>query len=91
MEVSKIINAIDEQISKLQEARSLLSGTANVVGKAGRGRPKGSKNAPKTVTFAPKRVMSEEGRARIAAAQRKRHALRKRNANKAAAVQEKAA
>ena len=46
MEVSRILEEIDSQISKLQQARELLSGTAVKVSK-GRGRPKGSKNARK--------------------------------------------
>ena len=39
MEVSRILEEIDSQISKLQQARELLSGTAVKVSK-GRGRPK---------------------------------------------------
>ena len=47
MEVSRIIAEIDAQISKLQQARALLSETSAPVApvvRVGRGRPKGSKN-----------------------------------------------
>jgi len=65
VEVSRIIAEIDEQISKLQQARELLSGTAVKV--KGRGRPKGSKNAKTAAKAAPrKRKISAEGRKRIA-------------------------
>jgi hypothetical protein len=85
---SSIIEAIDAEIEHLQQARAILTGTADApsTGKtSGRGRPKGSKNAMKAapVTTA-KRTMSAEGRARIADAQKKRHAAKKRAAKKAA-------
>ena len=77
MEVSRIIAEIDEQISKLQQARELLSGTAVKV--KGRGRPKGSKNAKTAAKAAPrKRKISAEGRKRIAEAMRKRWAERRK-------------
>jgi hypothetical protein len=51
VEVSRIIAEIDSQISKLQQARALLSETGAVpaapVKQARRGRPKGSKNSVK--------------------------------------------
>lgn len=96
MEVSRIISEIDSQIAKLQQARALLSDTSMVdvasvapVKRAGRGRPKGSKNgvrkaaaivkaaAPATKT-APKRKLSAEGRKRIAEAMKKRWAERRK-------------
>lgn len=77
MEVSRIIAEIDEQISKLQQARELLSGTAVKV--KGRGRPKGSKNAKTAAKAAPrKRKISAEGRKRIAEAMKKRWAERRK-------------
>src|ERR1700712_4420940 len=80
MEVSRIIAEIDLQISKLQQARQLLSGTTVV--KAGRGRPKGSKNAvpPASVADATprKRKLTPEGRKRIADAMKKRWAERRK-------------
>jgi hypothetical protein len=77
VEVSRIIAEIDEQISKLQQARELLSGTAVKV--KGRGRPKGSKNAKTAAKAAPrKRKISAEGRKRIAEAMKKRWAERRK-------------
>ena len=83
MEVSRIIAEIDAQISKLQQARELLSG-ADVVKRAGPGRPKGSKNSvPATpATAAKKRKLSPEGRKRIAEAMKRRWAERKKTAAK---------
>jgi hypothetical protein len=79
VEVSRIIAEIDAQISKLQQARALLSGTP---GPAGRGRPKGSKNAasvaPVPATSPRKRKLSAEGRKRIADAMKKRWAERRK-------------
>ena len=76
MEVSRIIAEIDAQISKLQQARTLLAGTA---APAGRGRPKGSKNAsPAAARPRKKRKLSPEGRKRIADAMKKRWAERRK-------------
>lgn len=81
MEVSRIIAEIDAQISKLQQARALLAGTIHVAS-AGRGRPKGSKNAA-SATPHKKRKLSPEGRKRIADAMKKRWAeRRKQNAKR---------
>jgi len=77
VEVSRILEEIDAQISKLQQARELLSGTAVKV--KGRGRPKGSKNAKTAAKAAPrKRKISAEGRKRIAEAMKKRWAERRK-------------
>jgi hypothetical protein len=87
MEVSRIIAEIDAQISKLQQARQLLSGTI-AAGSKGPGRPKGSKNA-KTATRAAatsKRRLSPEGRKRIADAMKRRWAERRKLAAKAGAA-----
>lgn len=87
MEVSRIIAEIDAQISKLQQARVLLSGAANSAGKRP-GRPKGSKNAKAAaVSAAPrKRKLSPEGRKRIADAMKKRWAERRKQAAKGTAA-----
>ncbi len=99
MEVSRIISEIDAQISKLQQARALLSETSVVspslvapVKRAGRGRPKGSKNSVKKAAavkvaapaakVATKRKLSPEGRKRIAEAMKKRWAERRKVAAK---------
>jgi hypothetical protein len=82
MEVSAIIAGIDEQISKLTEARQILEGQAGTTAKvtAGRGRPKGStKAAAPAVT---KRQLSPEGRKRIADAMKRRWADRRKAASK---------
>ena len=81
MEVSRIIAEIDLQISQLQKARELLSGTVAKTGK-GPGRPKGSKNskpAAAPAAAAPrKRKLSPEGRKRIAEAMKRRWAERRK-------------
>ena len=88
MEVSRIIAEIDAQISKLQQARTLLAGTTQVATK-GPGRPKGRKVAVKAAAPAPKkattrkRKLSPEGRKRIADAMKKRWAERRKQNAKA--------
>ena len=78
MNTEEILKAIDEQIGQLQQARQLLAGTtAPAEVPVRRGRPKGTKNkgavAPAPIPAkAVKRVMSAEGKARIAAAQKLR-------------------
>jgi hypothetical protein len=71
MNTSELLTAIDSEISRLQQVRSLLTG-----GKNGHTRP-GKKPAKK-------RILSAEARERIAAAQRKRWAAQKKAAKKAA-------
>ncbi len=88
MEVSRILSEIDAQISKLQQARALLAGTAPAV-HTGPGRPKGSKKGNKKAAAAPgstaprkKRKLSAEGRKRIADAMKKRWAERRKQSAK---------
>jgi len=89
MTYNDIIAAIDVELGKLHEVRTLLSGTTNVLTKISKpGRPKGSLNKATAFAEVPapvtaKRTMSAEGRAKIAEAQRKRHAAKKRAAKKA--------
>jgi len=92
VEVSRILAEIDTQISKLQQARALLSESTPAFAAAAkgakRGRPKGSKNSTKNTdgiaTKAaapapkPKRKLSAEGRKRIAEAMKKRWAERRK-------------
>ena len=82
MEVSRIIAEIDGQITKLQQARALLAEGSVAAPRAGRGRPKGSKNivAEKVsaATGTRKRELSPEGRKRIADAMKKRWAERRK-------------
>jgi hypothetical protein len=85
VEVSRIIAEIDAQISKLQQARALLSGISAPAARSGRGRPKGSKNtaaAAPPATPARKRKLSPEGRKRIADAMKKRWAERRKQTAK---------
>ena len=85
MNTEEIIKAIDAQIAKLQQVRELIAGSATpvVAVAARRGRPKGSTNKPAAAPVpvkASKRVMSAEGKARIAAAQKLRWAKQKNSA-----------
>ncbi len=84
MNIDEILQAIDKQITQLQQARALLTGSMNTQSTAKRrGRPAGSANKP-TPTIAPAtkkstaRSMSADGRARIAAAQKARWAAKKK-------------
>lgn len=83
MEVSRILAEIDAQIAKLQQARALLAGSesTNAIVKKAVGRPR--KSAGTTATRqAPaagrKRNLSPEARKRIADAQKKRWAERRK-------------
>ena len=89
MEVDSIISQIDAQIAKLTEARQVLQSVSSSPGtsakKAGRGRPKGSKNAATSIKAAAggapkKRKLSPEGRKAIADAMKRRWAERKSKA-----------
>ena len=86
MALSAILSVIDAHISQLQQARQLLSGSEVATGSAAlpakqRGRPPAIRK--EEAKPAGKRTMSEEARARIAAAQKKRWA-KSRKAAKAA-------
>ena len=80
MDTKEIIAQLDTEIARLQEVKSILSGTTTP--KAKRGRP----NKASIAVIAPvaaKRILSPEARARIAAAQKARWAKVKK-AKKAA-------
>src|ERR1035441_4276542 len=79
MESDSIISAIDAEIAKLQQARSLLAN-------GGKPNPVTTRKATKklSVKQPKKRVMSSEVRARIAEAQRKRWAAVKKTTKEAA-------
>jgi hypothetical protein len=66
MDTRSIIAAVDEEIARLRQVRSMLSG--------------GGFPGPFKKKTGAKRVMSAEARERIAAAQRKRWAKQKRAA-----------
>ena len=74
MAISDILASIDCDIAQLQQARALLSGGAAPTAKKAAGRPK--KVAKK------KRILSPEGRQRIAEAAKKRWAAKKAAATK---------
>jgi hypothetical protein len=73
MDTTEIIQTIDAEIARLEKARSLLNGDTTSPTK--RGRPPGSSV---TARAKPRRKMSAEGRARIAAAQKARWAKAKK-------------
>jgi hypothetical protein len=82
LNTANIIQEIDLEISRLEQAKAILSGTAD---KRSPGRPKQTQSVIKTVAVEPtKRVMSAEGRAKVAAAQKLRWAKSKRADRKAA-------
>ena len=78
--MNDILNQIDLEIERLQQARKLLSGTSDATstGKR-RGRPKGSFNKPAAPDKPAKRKMSPEGKAKIAAAQKARWAAARKS------------
>jgi hypothetical protein len=81
LNTGSIIQEIDLEISRLEQAKAILSGTAV---KRSPGRPKQTQAVLKTVAIEPtKRLLSAEARARIAAAQKLRWAKSRRAAKKA--------
>jgi hypothetical protein len=76
MNITGIVEAIDSEILRLQEARSLLTGQAAL--KRGLPRPAAGSIGKGKSAAAGKRTISPEGRARIAAAQKARWAKAKR-------------
>ena len=80
MDFNRLVHEIDAEISRLQQARALLTGEST---KRGPGRPKVAaashkSAAPAAKTTKRKRRLSPEGRKRIADAMRKRWAERKK-------------
>ena len=82
MALSDILASIDREIAHLQQARALLSGSAQVVAKKKAGRPRkvDVKPAPVIVKQVKKtkRNLSPEGRKRIAEAVKRRWAAQKK-------------
>lgn len=81
MDVTHILEAIDAEISRLQQARQAVAALdgASPVPARRPGRPKGSQNAATTAEGAPrkrKRNLSPEGRKRIQEAMKRRWADR---------------
>lgn len=81
MDFNHVIEVIDAEIARLQEARAVLAGSGQ---KRGPGRPKAPAATHKVIQAAAakpdkrKRRLSAEGRKRIADAMRKRWAERKK-------------
>jgi hypothetical protein len=81
MDFHRLVQEIDSEISRLQQARALLTGEPT---KRGPGRPKAAAATHKVASSAAakrgkrKRRLSPEGRKRIADAMRKRWAERKK-------------
>jgi hypothetical protein len=72
MDTETIIEHLDAEISKLQQAKAVLAG---MEGRKGPGRPKASGAISKPVAIkSPKRVMSAAGKKKIALAQKARWA-----------------
>jgi hypothetical protein len=72
MNTQAIIERIDAEIYKLQQAKVILNGATSTPTKRAPGRPKASDEDSKPAVSAPaKRVMSAEGKAKIAEAQKK--------------------
>jgi len=80
MNTAKMIAALDEELARLRQVRELLAGDApEEPVKRKRGRP--AKAAVKTAPpVSKKRNLSDEARARIAEAQKRRWAAQKRDA-----------
>lgn len=73
MQVSQILIEIDNEISRLQQARNLLAGTS------ARGPKRGSYGTAKKAAKAPgRRKLSPEGRRKIAEAMKRRWAERRK-------------
>lgn len=77
MILRRILSTLDEQIDRLEQARALLAGISTSTSTVKRGRRTSSAGATPTPKKQRKGNMSAEGRARIAAAQRKRWAAQK--------------
>jgi len=79
MNTAKMIAALDEELARLRQVRELLAGdTPEEPVKRKRGRP--AKVAVKTAQpVSKKRNLSDESRARIAEAQKRRWAAQKRD------------
>ena len=81
MTTEEILLHIDAEISRLTEARDLIAGAATT--KISRSPRKSGLAAPKPRALRAKRIISPEGRARIAAAQKLRWSKQKRAKAKA--------
>ena len=77
MDIAAIVQALDEEIATLQQVKSLLSAAVTAPITERRAQQAAAQPKPARATGkAGKRTMSAEGRARIAAAQKKRWAVK---------------
>ena len=90
MNTAVIIEQIDLEISRLQQAKVLLNGVAAMSAKRGPGRPKTTAVTARIFSFSSakpvKRVLSAEAKKRIADGQKRRWAKAKSAAKKPAKV-----
>ena len=82
MQLSKILAEIDLEISRLEQARTLLAGETSPATKKTRKNKSPSVGTDSSVKRKKKRNLSPEGRKRIAEAVRRRWELQKKNAAK---------
>ncbi len=82
MQLSKILAEIDLEISRLEQARTLLAGEVGPAVKKTRKSKSIAVNSESPVKRKKKRNLSPEGRKRIAEAVRRRWELQKKNAAK---------
>jgi hypothetical protein len=81
MQLSKILAEIDNEIARLQQARTLLAGEVAPAVKKTR-KSKAVSAGPEAPKRKKKRNLSPEGRKRIAEAVRRRWELQKKSASK---------
>jgi len=79
MAIKDLLSLIDAEIARLREARSLLASStpSSPITKARPGRPRLIVDTPSTAKKSKKRNLSPEGRAKIAAAVKRRWAKQK--------------
>jgi hypothetical protein len=82
MQLSKILAEIDQEISRLEQARTLLAGEGSPAVKKTRKANSAGLGADAPVKRKKKRNLSPEGRKRIAEAVRRRWELQKKAAGK---------
>jgi hypothetical protein len=82
MQLTKILAEIDLEISRLEQARTLLAGETDSVGKKTRKNKSAVVDSESPVKRKKKRNLSPEGRKRIAEAVRRRWELQKKAAAK---------
>ncbi len=82
MQLSKILAEIDLEISRLEQARTLLAGDSSAAGKTTRKSKSVVVSTESPLKRKKKRNLSPEGRKRIAEAVRRRWELQKKAASK---------